>query len=92
MLTEPRLGCVMLEIGLWQSISSLAVEKANESAHVFRDRLVAIAKRELPGQAGRVYAGATLRCLQILRQTDGQKQDGRELLQQTIEELGSCVI
>jgi hypothetical protein len=91
-LTESRLGCVMLEIGLWQSISSLAVEKADESAHVFRDRLVAIAKRELPGQAGRVYAGATQRCLQILHQNDSQRHYSKELLQQAIEELGSCVV
>jgi hypothetical protein len=83
----------MLEIGLWQSISSLALEKADESAHVFRDRLVAIAKRELPGQVGRIYAGATQRCLQVPQTSGGsQKHYSREVLQQVIEALGSCVI
>jgi hypothetical protein len=90
-LTNPRLGCVMLEIGLWQSIASLATENADKSAHVFRDRLVAIANRELPGQAGRIYADATKRCLQIC-QTGNMEDYGKKLLQQIIEELGRCVV
>ena len=81
----------MLEIGLWQSIASLAPELAPESVYVFRDRLVAIANRELPGQAGRIYADATKRCLQIC-QTGNMEDDDKKLLQQIIGELGRCVV
>jgi hypothetical protein len=81
----------MLEIGLWQAISSLATEKTEESAHAFRNRLVTTAKRELPGQAGRIYAEATTRCLQI-REAGHMEDYAKELLQQIIEELGRCVV
>jgi hypothetical protein len=54
----------MLEIGLWQSISSLiSTEIFDDDASEVCDYLIATAKKELPGQTGWLYADATMRCL-----------------------------
>lgn len=88
----------MLEIGLWRSIDSLAVDvHHDENARAFRDHLIATASRDLPSQTGRIYADATMRCLRIRHTTTATttttvEEDSRKTLQQVIEDLGKCII
>lgn len=59
------LGTVLLEIGLWQSLETLAPDVDPEDPDVltFRERLIKLAKVELPGQMGSIYAEAVKECL-----------------------------
>lgn len=58
-----RLGCVLLEIGFWQSLQSFD-RSANYEPLDFQKRLLYLTK-ELEGQAGSTYAGAVRECLSI---------------------------
>ena len=72
-----RLGCVLLEIGFWQSLQSF-----DKSAHyeplIFQKRLLYLTQ-ELEGQAGSTYAGAVRECLGIA--PPGQEFTGRDTTQ-----------
>ncbi|KAH8744478.1 hypothetical protein BGZ57DRAFT_977186 [Hyaloscypha finlandica] len=56
------LGCVLLELGLWQSLDTF--HKGSYSADKFRDVLKSTTQ-ELIGQTGSKYASATKACLNI---------------------------
>ena len=60
--TFPSLGCVLLELGLWQSLDTF--HKGSYSADKFRDVLKSTTQ-ELIGQTGSKYASATKACLNI---------------------------
>jgi len=57
----------------------------------FRDQLIEITNRKLPGQAGKIYANTTRLCLEI-REEGASDEDGQKVLRQIIEDLNSCVI
>lgn len=62
--TLSRHGIVLLELGFWQPLHSFqSVQGDDEDPHQFRDRLVALTRQELRGQAGRIYADAVRECL-----------------------------
>ena len=82
------LGTVLLEIGLWQSLETFETE--DESAWEFRDRLVGLATRELPGQVGQIYARVVQECLRTSR--DDKDEDTQEkLCWQVVSMLDQCV-
>ena len=70
-----RLGCVLLEIGFWQSLESfhfddaynardrLQTPRVQRSTYV-RERLIGLT-HELSGQVGSTYARAVRECLRI---------------------------
>ena len=57
------LGAVLLEIGLWQSLETLIPDVDFEDELTIGERLIKVAKVELPGQVGSIYAEAVKECL-----------------------------
>lgn len=65
------LGVVLLEVGLWKTISQLFDARIKEGQRTgklpkpkdVKNALVALAQSELPREMGNVYAGAVVRCL-----------------------------
>ena len=60
------LGTVLLEIDLWQSLETLTSGvDSDDPKDVTKSskRLIKLAKDELPGQMGRIYAEAVRECL-----------------------------
>ena len=57
------LGAVLLEIGLWQSLETLIPDVDLEDEFTVGERLIKVAKVELPGQMGSIYAEAVKECL-----------------------------
>ena len=57
------LGAVLLEIGLWQSLETLIPDVDFEDEFTIGERLIKLAKVELPGQMGSIYAEAVKECL-----------------------------
>ena len=57
------LGAVLLEIGLWQSLETLIPDVDFEDEFTVGERLIKLAKVELPGQMGSIYAEAVKECL-----------------------------
>ncbi len=80
----------MLEVGLWQTMESLA-PKYRDDPKRFRNHLLEIARRELPAQTGRIYASATKICLEI-SELGHTEEEGQKVLRQVIEDLSRCVI
>lgn len=71
------LGCVLLEIGLWQSLDSFnRTRKFSEKQ--FRDYLRDEVSRELVGQAGGKYASAVKECLSVTSETSDH--EARDIL------------
>jgi hypothetical protein len=69
------LGCVLLEIGLWQSLNSFNRTR-QFSEKQFRDYLRDKVSRELVGQTGGKYASAVKECLSVTSETsDREAQD-----------------
>jgi hypothetical protein len=68
-----RLGCVLLEIGLWQTLESF---DKNYPALKFQSVLLDLTG-ELVGQMGSKYAAAVRECLSITS-TDGKSGSERE--------------
>jgi hypothetical protein len=68
-----RLGCVLLEIGLWQTLESF---DKNYPALQFQSVLLGLTG-ELVGQMGSKYAAAVRECLSITS-TDGKAGSDRE--------------
>ncbi|KAK2801814.1 hypothetical protein FQN50_007559 [Emmonsiellopsis sp. PD_5] len=77
------LGVVLLEIGLWKTISQLFDARIKDSKRTgklpkskdVKNALVALAQSELPREMGNVYAGAVVRCLT----SDFRKKSDTEL-------------
>ena len=60
------LGVVLLEIGLWQPLSSFdETLNLTNNPEVFREHLLKMARNELPGQVGRIYADVVTACLNV---------------------------
>ncbi|PGH20330.1 hypothetical protein AJ80_03597 [Polytolypa hystricis UAMH7299] len=65
------LGVVLLEIGLWKTVSQLCDARIKEGQRTgklpkpkdVKNALLALAQSELPREMGIVYAGAVVRCL-----------------------------
>lgn len=57
------LGTVLLEIGLWQSLKTLIPDINFKNPFKVSERLIKLAKVELPGQMGSIYAEAVNECL-----------------------------
>jgi hypothetical protein len=85
-----RLGCVLLEIALWQPLSEFTTSD-DETPDEFRARLLGMTRRELPGLVGRIYSEVTRQCLEI-NGDEGQDQMQEKRLWRLIEELGKCVV
>ena len=62
---------MLLEIGLWQPLESFA--NRGEEPKDFRNRLIGMTKRELPGQVGKIYAEAVRECLEIHSNTSDEE-------------------
>jgi hypothetical protein len=86
-----RLGCVLVEIALWQPLSELTSGE-NEDPNDFRDRLLGVARREMPGLVGRIYAEAARRCLEIKGKEGEDQEQKKGLCWKLIEELSKCVV
>ena len=63
LLPHHSLGVVLLEIGLWQPLSTF--RPTVSSAEYLRDELVEMAKTELPGQVGKIYSKVVVTCLSV---------------------------
>ena len=62
------LGIVLLEIRLWQPLSSFdATVNHGDNPHTLREHLVKMARYELPGQVGKIYAIVVKECLNVGR-------------------------
>jgi len=85
-----RLGCILLEIGLWQPLVSLASKRSSETPAVFRDNILSITGRELPQQMGRFYAEAVRKCLSV----DARMREGDEqrLCWEILGDVARCVV
>ena len=70
-----RLGCVLLEVGLWQSLQSFDFDRCFDSLDFrttpslkrsvyVKERLIKLT-HELVGQVGSVYARAVRQCLSV---------------------------
>ena len=60
------LGVVLLELGLWQPLSSFdATTNLRNDPEVLREHLLKIARNELPGQVGKIYANVVIECLKV---------------------------
>lgn len=81
------LGTVLLEIGLWQPLSTF---EAFDSESAFRDNLVEIARNELPGQVGTIYASAVRECLKVDRD-DSDAMTQQRLCWKVAAALDQCV-
>ena len=68
---------LLLEIGLWQPLSSFsATINLRNDPDVLREHLVKIARNELPGQVGKIYAGVVTECLNVSADaSDSEVQD-----------------
>jgi hypothetical protein len=71
------LGCVLLEIGLWQSLDSFN-RMRQFSEKQFRDYLRDKVSRELVGQTGGKYASAVKECLSVTSETSDR--EARDIL------------
>lgn len=81
------LGAVLLEIGLWQPLSTF---ETFDSESAFRENLVEIARSELPGQVGWIYANAVRECLSVERdENDAMSQ--QRLCWKVAAALDQCV-
>ena len=68
---------VLLEIGLWQPLSSLsATLNLTNDPYVFHEHLLKIAQQELPGQVGKIYTDVVMACLKVRSdESDAKVQD-----------------
>lgn len=65
---------MLLELGLWQPLSQISHDGLTSSG--FRFKLMRMAREELPGQAGQIYANVVLECLAASREySDAQTQE-----------------
>ncbi|KAI9733102.1 MAG: hypothetical protein M1834_003649 [Cirrosporium novae-zelandiae] len=86
------LGCVFLELALWKPLSNLNATNVQDPAQ-FRNKLVGIAKRELPGRVGYIFAKAVTLCLEIQASQGKGKRAGTEnLCWKVIRRLEQCKI
>ncbi|KFY81684.1 hypothetical protein V500_11180 [Pseudogymnoascus sp. VKM F-4518 (FW-2643)] len=83
------LGCVLLEIALWQPLSNLASSE-DEDPYKFRDRLVEVAKNEMPGVIGNIYSETTRKCLEIYSTTN--REQNKWQCWNVVGDLDKCVI
>ncbi|KAL8824223.1 MAG: hypothetical protein Q9191_005203 [Dirinaria sp. TL-2023a] len=68
------LGVVLLEIGLWQPLSSFrATRNLTNDPYVSHEHLLKIARQELPGQVGKLYAEVVTTCLKVSRDESDTK-------------------
>jgi hypothetical protein len=59
---------------------------------VYRDRLVGMTRRELPGLVGHIYAEVKRLCLEIKSDEDpNDKKEYKQLCWKIVQELGRCV-
>ena len=67
LIRQPHsLGIVLLELGLWQPLSSFdATTNLRNDPEVLREHLLKIARNELPGQVGKIYANVVVECLKV---------------------------
>ena len=75
-----RLGCVLLEIGFWQSLQTF--DRSTPYAPLdFQKRLLHLTT-ELEGRAGSTYAGAVRECLSIapLEQDPSARDTSQDIL------------
>lgn len=87
------LGVVLLEIGLWHSLETLMpYVDFGESGDVrmFSERLTKLAKVELPGQMGSIYAEAVKECL-ISSEKDSDLYTQERLCWKVNAALDQCV-
>ncbi|KAL8795100.1 MAG: hypothetical protein Q9195_002397 [Heterodermia aff. obscurata] len=60
------LGVVLLELGLWQPLSTVeSTTNLRNDPEVLREHLFKIARNELPGQVGKIYANVVIECLKV---------------------------
>ena len=80
-------GIVLLEIGLWQTVESLG--GLHDQPDGFRSCLIRIAEKELPGQAGKIYANVVHKCSVASRHYSNQ-QTQNTLCGQVAAALDEC--
>lgn len=81
------LSTVLLEIGSWQPLSTFEMF---DSESGFRDNLVDIARNELPGQVGTIYAKAVRECSRVERD-DSDAMTQQRLCWRVAAPLDQCV-
>ena len=85
------LGTVLLEIGFWQPLRSFETHLHDGTDfEEFRNRLVGLTKRELPGQVGKIYADAVRECLETTAY-DSDTDTQQRLCWKVIAALDQCV-
>lgn len=76
------LGLVLLEIGLWDSVSTFNTNLATPEA--FTERLVRACKRDLGHRMGRTYRDVVIRCIEGVKASNTEPLDSND---QKAEEL-----
>lgn len=90
------LGLVLLEIGLWDSVSTFNTNLATPEA--FTGRLVRACKRDLGHRMGRTYRDVVIRCIEgpktgNTEPLDSNDQNAEELMSfywSVVRELAKC--
>ena len=90
------LGLVLLEIGLWDSVSTFITNLA--TPEVFAEKLVRVCKRDLGHRMGRTYTDVVIRCIEGIQTgntepLDSSDQKAEELMSfywSVVRELGKC--
>lgn len=84
------LGVVLLEIGLWQPLSTFsATMNLRNDPEVLREHLQKIARNELPGQVGKIYANVVTECLKVSAD-DGDSEVQNILCWKVAAALDAC--
>jgi serine/threonine protein kinase len=69
-------GLVLLEIGLWDSVSTFDTNLATPQA--FTDRLVRVCKRDLGHRMGRTYRDVAIRCIEGIKTSTTEPSDSND--------------
>jgi hypothetical protein len=70
------LGLVLLEIGIWDSISIF--NKDSYDPHAFTERLLRVCKRDLGHRMGAIYTDVVIRCIEGIQCEQNNEEESEE--------------